>query len=192
MCVVGLAMPCTVRGSDDPVVEPVPTASSIAKIVGRVVEQQLSTRRIAGAVVAVVSDGAVLLCRGYGLADIERATPMTADTVVRPGSISKLLTAIAVQQLAEARRLDLDRDVDDYVDLHIPVSRGAVPVTLRRLLEHRAGFENHFKDLITAGGRAEPLHEWLRRSLPRRLFPDGDVPAYSNYGYALAGYTWSG
>jgi hypothetical protein len=107
---------------------------------------------------------------------------------VRPGSISKLFTGIAVMQLVDAGRLDLDRDVNGYIDFAIPTPQGGVPVTLRRLLTHRAGFEEHVKDLFSRDRAPRPLGPWLAKNLPQRLFPDGDVEAYSNYGLALAGY----
>src|SRR5262249_54584026 len=113
----------------------------------------------------------------------------TADaTLVRPGSISKLFTGIAAMQLVDAGKLDLDRDVNDYLDFAIPLPTGGVPVTLRRLLTHRAGFEEHFNGLSSRRRDPEPLGRWLAPNLPRRLFPKGDVEAYSNYGVALAGY----
>ena len=164
-------------------------AADLERLVDSQVKEQLSRLEVPGAVVVVVKDGSVVLDRGYGFADMAKQVAMSADrTLVRPGSISKLFTAIAVVELANEGRLDLDRDVNDYLDFHIPTPAGGVPVTLRLLLGHRAGFEDHLKDLFAAGTPPEPLGRWLRRSLPVRLFPNGDVPAYSNYGYALAGY----
>ena len=114
--------------------------------------------------------------------------PFTTDaTLVRPGSISKLFTGIAVMQLVDAGKLDLDRDVNDYIDFNIPTPDGGVPVTLRRLLTHRAGFEEHVKGLFSRDPPV-PLGKWLASNLPHRLFPKGDVEAYSNYGFTLAGY----
>jgi CubicO group peptidase (beta-lactamase class C family) len=155
------------------------------------IKDPLARLKIASAVVVVVvvKDDGILFARGYGYADVENKRPMTADaTLVRPGSISKLFTGIAVMQLVEQGKLDLDRDVNDYLDFHIPTPDGGVPVTLRRLMTHRAGFEEHVKGLFSADRVPEPLGRWVTRSLPRRLFPGGDVPAYSNYGLALAGY----
>ena len=153
------------------------------------IKDQLARLKFAGAVVVMVKDDGILFARGYGYADVENKRPMTADaTLVRPGSISKLFTGIAVMQLVEQGKLDLDRDVNDYLDFHVPTPTGGVPVTLRRLMTHRAGFEEHVKGLFSADRVPEPLGHWLMRSLPRRLFPGGDVPAYSNYGLALAGY----
>jgi CubicO group peptidase (beta-lactamase class C family) len=165
------------------------SASDLEAFLDPLVTGQLGRLKIAGAVVVVVKDGGILFAKGYGYADIDNQRPMTPDTtLVRPGSISKLFTAIAVMQLVEQGKLDLDRDVNDYLDFYIPTPNGGVPVTLRRLMTHRAGFEEHVKGLFSADRVPEPLGHWLARSLPRRLFPAGDVSAYSNYGMALAGY----
>jgi CubicO group peptidase (beta-lactamase class C family) len=142
-----------------------------------------------GAVVVVVTRDGPVFARGYGFADVAARKPFSADaTLVRPGSISKLFTGIAVMQLVDSGMLDLDCDVNEYIDFAIPVPDGGVPVTLRRLLTHRAGFEEHMKGVLSRDREPGPLGRWLAKSLPRRLFPGGDVDAYSNYGLALAGY----
>lgn len=165
------------------------SAADLDEFFDPLMADQLARLKIAGSVVVIAKDGAVVFARGYGYADVENHRSMTADsTLVRPGSISKLFTGIAVMQLVEQGRLDLDRDANEYLDFHIPVPDGGVPVTLRRLMTHRAGFEEHVKGLFSADRVPEPLGQWLARALPRRLFPAGDVPAYSNYGMALAGY----
>jgi CubicO group peptidase (beta-lactamase class C family) len=169
--------------------EPVPlTAEDLQGFLDPLMAKTLADDHITGAVVAIVKDGAILYAKGYGQADVAAGRPMTADTLVRPGSISKLFTAIAVMQLVEAGRLDLDRDVNDYLDFTVPTPPGGVPVTLRRLLTHRAGFAEHAKDLFSAGPEPKPLREWLEANPPPRLFPNGDIAAYSNHGVGLAGY----
>jgi CubicO group peptidase (beta-lactamase class C family) len=165
------------------------TAANLARVIDPVMEQWIDRRKGPGAVVVVVKRDAEVFAKGYGFADIEARKPFTADaTLVRPGSVSKLFTGIAVMQLLDAGRLDLDRDVNGYIDFTIPLPEGDVPVTLRRLLTHRAGFEEHVKGLFSRKSEPEPLGRWLANNLPRRLFPKGDVEAYSNYGLALAGY----
>jgi len=144
---------------------------------------------MAGAVVAIVKDGQVLLTKGYGDADVATKKPVVADqTLFRPGSISKVFTAIAVMQLVEQGKLDLDRDVNQYLDFAIPKTF-AEPITLRRLLTHTAGFEEVLKNLFVASAKEmRPLREYLINSMPARIFRPGSVPSYSNYGLALAGY----
>src|SRR4029434_6701749 len=105
---------------------------------------------MAGAVVSVVNDGHVLFQKGYGYADVEAKKPVLADqTLFRPGSISKLFTATAVMQLVEQGKLDLDRDVSEYLDFAIPKTFPE-PVTLRQLLTHTGGFEETLKNLFVA------------------------------------------
>jgi CubicO group peptidase (beta-lactamase class C family) len=165
------------------------TAANLASVVDPLMEEWVDKHRGPGAVVVVVTRNAEIFAKGYGFSDIEAKKPFTADTtLVRPGSISKLFTGIAVMQLVDQGKLDLDRDVNGYIDFAIPTPEGGVPVTLRRLLTHRAGFEEHAKGLFSRDHEPEPLGRWLANNLPRRLFPKGDVEAYSNYGVALAGY----
>jgi CubicO group peptidase (beta-lactamase class C family) len=165
------------------------SAADLTAFVDETVQGQLTKLNIAGAVVTIVKDGAVVLTKGYGFADIAAGRRMTADgSLVRPGSISKLFTGIAVMQLVEQGKLDLDHDVNDYLDFHVPTPAGGVPVTLRRLLTHRAGFEEHIKGVVTRAPVPVPLGPWLARAQPKRIFPGGDVSAYSNYGVSLAGY----
>ena len=168
---------------------PALTADAVGSVVDPPMAEWIGKHKGPGAVVVVVTRDATVFAEGYGFADIEAKKPFTADTtLVRPGSISKLFTGIAVMQLVDQGKLDLDRDVNGYIDFVIPTPDGGVPVTLRRLLMHRAGFEEHVKGLFLRGGEPEPLGHWLARSLPRRLFPKGDIEAYSNYGFGLAGY----
>ncbi|MFV0623584.1 serine hydrolase domain-containing protein [Sphingomonas sp. ac-8] len=144
---------------------------------------------IAGAVVTVVKDGQVLTARGYGYADVASRRPVDpARTLFRPGSVSKLVTWTAVMQQVEAGKLDLDRDVNAYLDFRIPPYDGK-PVTLREIMTHTAGFEEAMKDLIVVDPDASlALDAYLKRWVPRRIFAPGTTPAYSNWATALAGH----
>ncbi|WCN79329.1 serine hydrolase domain-containing protein [Micromonospora sp. LH3U1] len=147
---------------------------------------------IAGATVAVVDDGKIITARGYGHADTgdggTRAVPVDPDRhLFRVGSVSKLATATAVLQLVQSGALDLDADVETYLDFDLPRSYERA-VTLRHLLTHTAGFEERIAGLIgTEGGRVD-LREALVTDPPAQIYEPGTVPAYSNYGNALAGY----
>jgi CubicO group peptidase (beta-lactamase class C family) len=164
-------------------------AAKLSAVIDPLMSGWVNTQKGPGAVVTVATRDGLVFAKGYGHADVAAGTPFTADTtLVRPGSVSKLFTGIAVMQLVDAGKLDLDKDVNAYLDFSIPTPGGGVPVTLRRLLRHRAGFEEHVKGLFSRDPEPEPLGRWLARSLPPRLFPRGDIPAYSNYGVALAGY----
>ena len=153
-----------------------------------IVPLQLLQEDIAGATVAVVKGDKLLFAKGYGYADVQNKTPVSAEqTLFRPGSVSKLFIWTAVMQLAEQGKLDLDRDVNDYLDFEIPVAFGK-PITLKNLLTHTPGFEEQIKDLFTDGTESPELRQYVMTHIPKQIFPPGTTPAYSNYGAALAGY----
>ncbi|RAO75014.1 serine hydrolase domain-containing protein [Dyella jiangningensis] len=143
---------------------------------------------IAGGVVVVVKDGQLLFARGYGYADLATRAPVSPDsTLFRPGSTSKLFTWTAVMQLVERGSLQLDRDINDYLDFKIPPRDGR-PITLHDLLTHTPGFEDAARDLLPASVDDVNLEHYLKAHVPARIFPAGDRVAYSNYGCGLAGY----
>src|SRR5438477_11852386 len=109
------------------------TADDIEAFLDGVIPLQLARENIAGAVIAVVKDGKVLFSKGYGYADVEKKVPVSVDgTLFRPGSISKLFTWTAVMQLVEQGKLDLDHDVNAYLDFKIPAAFPQ-PITLRNI-----------------------------------------------------------
>lgn len=146
---------------------------------------------IAGAVVTIVRNGQIVAARGYGYADIARRKPVDpARTLFRPGSVSKLVTWTAVMQQVQAGKIDLDADINRYLDFRIPPRNGK-PVTMRQIMTHTAGFEEAVKDLISYDQAAAvklPLGPYLKRWVPHRVFDAGTTPAYSNWATSLAGY----
>ena len=164
------------------------TAGDVEAFLDGVVPLQLEREDIAGATVAIVKDGKLLFAKGYGYSDVTNKKPVSPEvTMFRPGSVSKLFTWTAVMQLVEQGKLDLDRDVNEYIDYKIPDAFDK-PITVKNLLTHTPGFEEQVKDLITNRVETPDLGAYLKTHIPGRIFPPGTVPAYSNYGAALAGY----
>ena len=165
------------------------TVDDVGAFLDGIVPQQLAREDIAGAVVSVVKDGKVLFARGYGYSDVEKKTPVSPEnTLFRPGSISKLFTWTAVMQLVEQGKLDLDRDVNEYLDFKIPATYPK-PITLRNAMTHTPGFEETAQELFVADAKdLKPLGDYLKAHLPVRIYPPGTTPAYSNYATAMAGY----
>ena len=163
----------------------------VEKFLDKTFARQLEEYEIPGATVSVVKDGRVLLAKGYGDADAKTGKPVVADeTLFRMASLSKLFTTTAVMQLAQEGKLDLDKDVNVYLDeVEVPDTYPGRPVTLRHLLTHTAGFEDRFTG---SGARdasdLEPLGRYLAEGMPARVRPPDEVMAYSNYGVALAGH----
>jgi len=165
------------------------TASDVEAFLDGVMPMQLQREDVAGAVIAVVKDGKLLFAKGYGYRDVAARTPVSAEgTLFRPGSISKLFTWTSIMQLVEQKKLDLDRDVNGYLDFRIPATYTQA-ITLRHIMTHTPGFEEAIKNLFVADAkRLKPLDEYLKASLPERVYPPGTTPAYSHYATALAGY----
>ncbi len=181
------------EGSSTPATTPAGThemtPEDVAAFLDGIMPQQLARNDVAGAVIAIVKDGKVLFAKGYGYADVAKKTPVTPDgTLFRPGSISKLFTWTAVMQLEQDGKLDLNRDVNDYLDFRIPATFPQ-PIALRNIMTHTPGFEEAVQNLIASKqSDMMPLGTYVKEHMPARIFPPGVTPAYSNYATAMAGY----
>jgi CubicO group peptidase (beta-lactamase class C family) len=93
--------------------------------------------------VAIMRSGELILAKGYGFEDISKQTPVDPyRTLFRPGSVSKLFTWVAVMQLVEQGQLDLDTDVNTYLESFSIKDTFDDPITLRHIMTHSAGFED--------------------------------------------------
>lgn len=140
--------------------------------------------------IAIARGGRTVFAKGYGFQDVRTQTPVDPDrTLFRPGSVSKLFTWVAVMQLVEQGKLDLDADVNNYLTSFRIREAFDAPVTLRHILTHTAGFEDGGLGYLIGEDidRALPLAEAMERYQPRRVNPPGAQTAYSNYATALAG-----
>lgn len=166
------------------------SAAEVETFLDGLIAEQLEHYAIPGAVVAVVKDDEILFARGYGIADASADHEVSAERTLFPiGSMSALFTWSAVMQLVEAGTLDLHADVNTYLSEPIIPATFPEPVTLAHLLTHTAGFEDRLSNLFSF--RQEeliPLETFITEERPRRVYPPGEVVAYSNYGAALAGY----
>ncbi|MGC2244586.1 MAG: serine hydrolase domain-containing protein, partial [Candidatus Aquilonibacter sp.] len=168
---------------------PAMTSQDLNAFFGGLMPYAIHRDDIAGAVVVVVKDGKVIFSQGYGYADLAKRTPVIPDlTMFRPGSVSKLFTWTAVMQLVQAGKINLDTDVNQYIDFKIPEKFGK-PITMRNLMTHTPGWEDVAGDLILQkSSQLYPIREYLIKKMPNAIYPPGTVIAYSNYGATLAGY----
>jgi len=176
------AVPASARGVRD--------RGELAAFLDGVMAANLRDKHVAGATVAVVKDGALFYANGYGYSDVAHRTPVSAErSLFRIGSTSKLFTWTAVMQLVEQGKLDLDTDVNKYLDFKIPDTYPKQPITLRHIMTHTPGFEEDGRDLITDDStKMIPLGRWLATHIPGRVRPPGTFSSYSNYATAVAGY----
>jgi len=165
------------------------TQSDLEAFLDGMIPLQLPREDIAGAVISVVKNGKPFFAKGYGFSNVEKRTPVSPDgTLFRPGSISKLFNWTSIMQQVEQGKLDLDRDVNEYLDFKIPPTYPQ-PITLRNIMTHTPGFEETIQELFVANAsQLKPLDAYLKEHMPARIFPPGTTPAYSNYATALAGY----
>src|SRR3984957_7023209 len=164
-------------------------AADLGAFFDGIIPLQLDRADIAGASVLVMKDGKLLLQKGYGFADAKQQKPVDpATTIFRLASISKLFTWVSLMQLQEQGKLDLDTDVNNYLDFKIRPAFDK-PITLRNLITHTGGFEEEAREILLIKAKKSPaLRDFLIENQPRRLFPPGTIPAYSNYGVGIASY----
>jgi len=187
---VSLAPPSGAAAASD--VHPAPAPHALVKedleaFFDGIIPLQLERSDVAGATVLVMRGGETLLQKGYGFSDLKAAQIVDPEaTMFRLASISKLFTWTAAMQLVEQGKLDLDADVNRYLDFAI---RGAGPITLRNLMTHTTGFEETVRDIIVTDPKKYlGLREFLVQNQPNRLFSPGTVPEYSNYAVGLGSY----
>ena len=161
--------------------------AQIAAFFDDFIARKVEALEVPGAALVVMRDGRTLLQKGYGHIDLATRRPIDPDSsLFRAASISKLLPWVLVMQLVEAGRLDLDADINRYLDFEVPQAFGQ-PLTMRHLMTHTAGFPERFHGVFDPD-LATPLGAKLRDNLPPIVHAPGSTVAYSNYGAALAGY----
>jgi CubicO group peptidase (beta-lactamase class C family) len=139
---------------------------------------------VPGAAVLVARDAEPVARLVYGLADLERATPVTPATNFRLASITKQFTAAAILLLAEEELLGLDNRARNWLPTLPPA---ADAVTIRQLLTHGSGLVD-YEDLIPTSTQRQLADAdvlTLLEGANRTYFTPGSSYRYSNGGYAL-------
>jgi CubicO group peptidase (beta-lactamase class C family) len=161
--------------------------SGMSDYIDGIIASQRREHKLSAVTVSVIQNDSLVFARGYGLSDIESNRPVQANqTLFRIGSVSKTFTWTAVMMLVEQGLLNLDADVNNYLnDVQIKEAFG-VPVTMRHLMSHRAGFEDKFLLFSVADDDSRSLSELLSDQQPDRVYSPGQRTSYSNWGAALS------
>ncbi|MFN9309499.1 serine hydrolase domain-containing protein, partial [Gemmatimonas sp.] len=161
------------------------SAPAWAPVLDSVVNAALATSRAPGATVAVVHNGRLVYARGYGLANVETRQPMTADMLLRVGSVTKMFTGATLASLVEAGKLDMNKPIAEY----IPSLNGkrVGTVTTQQLMTHSAGW---LDNAVAYGRMGEgALGEVMREVSDTMFFTDaGRTFSYANPSISMAGY----
>jgi CubicO group peptidase (beta-lactamase class C family) len=168
---------------------PAPAAAGLppatVRAIGELVSTEMSRRGIPGLSLAIGAAGELWLEAAFGSADVENDVPARPATAFRLASVSKPMTAVAVLQLAEERRLDLDAPVWRYCPAY-PARPS--PVTARLLLSHQGGVRGYRRDERPETRPYESVAEGLALFAGDPLaYEPGTAVAYSTYGYNLLG-----
>jgi CubicO group peptidase (beta-lactamase class C family) len=160
----------------------------LSEAVAESVAQWIDQGRVKGAVLSIVQNGEIKLCKGFGYADeLNGITAQGDKTAFRIGSISKTFVAVAALIVAEQGLLDMEQDIAQYLPEDFPAL--TYPITMGQLLTHTAGFEDMVTGMAVYNiSDTEPLAESVRKYKPQQVFKPGEVTSYSNYGIALAAY----
>lgn len=165
------------------------TQSSIDAILRPVMIDKMADRYVAGASIVVVIGDRIAYSAGFGRREVFQEIPVNVNrTIWRLGSITKVLTGMAVMQLIDRGLVRLDDDVNQYIDsVKVPATFPA-QVRVRHLLTHTAGFDQPGVGRHATGPQAiRPLKDFLGEHL-RRVRPPGELAVYDTYGITLAGY----
>ena len=149
----------------------------------------MSSKHIPGLSIAIVSDNQLRWQSGYGMADLENSVPAKAVTVYRIASVTKPITAVAVMQLVEKGKLDLDAPIQKYVPT-FPTKPW--PITTRQLLGHLSGIRNYKQNEFPNQYDSTRFYSSLTEALS--IFKDdpldfepGTKYSYTTFGYILLG-----
>ncbi len=160
---------------------------AIAAEVDRVAQAAVTNGVSPGLQIAIFKDGAPVLVKGYGQADLEQRAPVANGSVFRIGSVTKQFTAAAILKLQEEGRLS----VDDRLVKYLPTFPGADGITIRQLLQHTSGLSN-YPDPADATVKILPrstdeMVAYLGARSKGSDFAPGSSWSYSNAGYFLLG-----
>ena len=166
-----------------------PRYAPVEQMLEKFIEHEMADKDLPALSIALVDDQQIVWSKGFGFATTKTKVPATADTVYRAGSVSQLFTDIAIMQLVEQGKLDLNAPVTRYLPDFHPDNPFDRPITLRQLMSQRAGLVreppvgNYFDS-------SEPSLAQTVASLnkTRLVYAPGSRTKYSNAAMATAGY----
>jgi len=161
----------------------------VTRYLTTLISKSMKKNKIVGMSIALVDDQKLLWARGFGFADLENSVPATKNTVYRVGSISKVFTATAVMQLAQADKVDIDAPLGTYVPEFSIRTRfpDAPDITARNIMTHHSGLPTDYLRGMFAQS-PESLEMLVSRIHDEyTAFPSEYVFCYSNLAMSILG-----
>lgn len=166
--------------------------ATVAKI-ETLVAEIMASGQVPGAAVGIVKDGELVYAKGFGITELGGDEPVTADSIFHMGSVAKTATAVAIMQLVEAGKIDLDAPLTEYLPDFALADPDLGEVTIRRLLSHTAGMPDpidwlaEYQDENLRSDDAA-LDDYVRSLGDQSLtYQPGEDWAYSNTGFDILG-----
>lgn len=158
----------------------------------KVIPVKMKKENAAGVALVVVKDNQILFQKGFGFSDKEKNTPIDPKkTVFRLASISKVFTASAVMQLVEQGKIDLNKDIVNYMGGLKYQNNMGEPVTMEHLLTHTTGFDYvdpRPEDIHYQENDYTMLKDYVEDNMPTVVRKPGDTYTYDNFASMLQGY----
>ncbi|PFE08028.1 serine hydrolase [Bacillus cereus] len=158
----------------------------------KVIPEKMKKENAAGVALVVVKDNQILFQKGFGFSDKEKNTPIDPKkTVFRLASISKVFTVSAVMQLVEQGKIDLNKDIVNYMGGLKYQNNMGEPVTMEHLLTHTTGFDYvdpRPEDIHYQENDYTMLKDYVEDNMPTVVRKPGDTYTYDNFASMLQGY----
>ncbi len=152
-----------------------------------VFKSQMKEHNIAGVTFSMFSADTLDFTRTWGHSHVEVARKTDGNTGFMIGSVSKLFVWVAVMQLVEQDKIDLNKPVNQYLHGFL-LPETMKPVTMKHIMTHTSGFEDRFHLFSKSYDQLPEIETYLDENLPLQIFEPGTTPAYSNYAVVLAAY----
>lgn len=176
--------------SAQPSVPPAEQYKAAVAELEKLIKHEVDDKKLPALSIALVDDQKVVWAAGFGFQDRARKIPATAETVYRVGSVSKLFTDVAVMQLVEEGKIDIDASVAKYIPEFKPsYKEGEKQITLRMLMSHRSGLIRE----PPVGNYFDPSEPSLEKSVLSLngiglIYPPESRIKYSNAAIGVVGF----
>lgn len=153
------------------------------------IQKKMELDKIVGVSAAIVLNDSIIWKKGFGYADKVIKRPMTENTVVNIGSVTKTITALAIMQLHEKGVIDINSPINKYLPEFHPKTRKEKleDITIKSLLTHTSGIQrDYWKNSDLGSGRYTDVLDFINETY--LLYSAGDMGMYSNSAYNILGH----